>query len=110
MPQVNTQDFFPASVLSMQNPQLQEALRRAGTGFDGARLEAINEVGQGRWEEWREEARQIKVHTLEHLDYYLELLTERSSGPAGRSTSPRMRRRPTPSWRSWPPAGESGSP
>ena len=76
MPQVNTQNFFPASVLSVQNAQLQEALRRAGTGFDGARQEAIDEVGQDSWEKWREEARQIKVHTLEYLDYYLELLTE----------------------------------
>ena len=76
MPQVNTQNFFPASVLSVQNTQLQEALRRAGTGFDGARQEAIDEVGQDSWEKWREEARQIKVHTLEYLDYYLELLTD----------------------------------
>ena len=76
MPQVKTQDFFPASELSMQNAQLQVALKRAGTGFDGARQEAIAEVGHDIWEEWREEARQIKVHTLEHLDYYLELLTE----------------------------------
>jgi len=76
VPQVKTQDFFPASVLAVQNAQLQEALKRAGTGFDGARQEAIAEVGNDVWEEWREEARQIKVHTLEHLDYYLELLTE----------------------------------
>ena len=76
MPRVDTQNFFPASVISMQNAQLQEALRRAGTGFDGARLEAIDEVGEDSWEKWREEARQIKVHTLEHLDYYLELLAE----------------------------------
>ena len=69
MPQVKTQDFFPASELSMQNAQLQVALKRAGTGFDGARQEAIAEVGHDIWEEWREEARQIKVHTLEHLDY-----------------------------------------
>ena len=76
MPQVKTQNFFPASVLSVQDAKLQEALRRAGTGFDGARREAIDEVGQDNWDQWREEARQIKVHTLEHLDYYLELLTE----------------------------------
>ena len=76
MPQVKTQNFFAASVLSVQDAQLQEALRRAGTGFDGARREAIDGVGQDSWEKWREEARQIKIHTLEHLDYYLELLTE----------------------------------
>ena len=76
MPQIKTQNFFPASVLSVQDAQLQEALRRAGAGFDGARREAIDEVGQDTWEKWREEARQIKVHTLEHLDYYLELLAE----------------------------------
>jgi len=58
----------------MQNPQLQRALDRVGSGFDVARLNAIEEVTPEVWDQWRQEARDIKVHTIEHLDYYLDLL------------------------------------
>lgn len=74
MPQVKTQDFFNASALSIKDPELQQALQRVGAGFDNARREAIEEVSAEVWEQWREEARQIKEHTINHLDYYLELL------------------------------------
>ncbi|QAY65518.1 LutB/LldF family L-lactate oxidation iron-sulfur protein [Paenibacillus protaetiae] len=31
---------------------------------------------QGNWEEWRERGRQIRLHTIAHLDYYLNLFVE----------------------------------
>jgi L-lactate dehydrogenase complex protein LldF len=74
VPQVKTQDFFDASALSIKDPELRQALQRVGTGFDNARREAIDEVSAEVWEQWRESARQIKEHTIDHLDYYLELL------------------------------------
>ena len=74
MADVKTRDFFKASTISIQDPQLRRALQRVGTGFDANRRQAIDEVTPEAWEEWREQARQIKVHTLEHLDYYLNLL------------------------------------
>ena len=74
MADVKTQDFFAASAVSIQDPILRQALIKVGTGFDGARLAAINDVTTDTWEAWREEARRIKVHTLDHLDYYLDLL------------------------------------
>ena len=76
MAQVKTSDFFSASTLSIKDPKLQKALQRVGTGFDTARLQAIDEVTSETWETWREEARRIKTHTLDHLDYYLDLLFE----------------------------------
>lgn len=30
----------------------------------------------GNWEEWRERGRQIRLHTIAHLDYYLNLFAE----------------------------------
>lgn len=30
----------------------------------------------GNWEEWRERGRQIRLHTIAHLDYYLNLFVE----------------------------------
>ena len=74
MPEIKTQEFSSASVRAMQNPQLRRALDRVGSGFDVARLSAIEEVTSETWERWRQEARDIKVHTIEHLDYYLDLL------------------------------------
>ena len=76
MAQVKTSDFFSASTLSIKDPKLQKALQRVGTGFDTARVQAIDDVTSETWESWREEARRIKTHTLDHLDYYLDLLFE----------------------------------
>jgi L-lactate dehydrogenase complex protein LldF len=80
---IKTQDFYAASTISIQDPQLRRALQRVGSGFDGARREAISEVTPEAWEEWREQARQIKVHTLDHLDYYLGLLYDSVSKAGG---------------------------
>ena len=80
---VKTRDFFPASAAAIQDPQLRRALERVGTGFDAARRDAITEVTPQVWEDWREEARRIKTHTLEHLDYYLELLADRVAAAGG---------------------------
>ena len=67
----------------MLDPKLRRALDRVGSGFDVARRNAIEEVGSEAWEEWREEARQIKIHTLAHLDYYLELLYDNVTAAGG---------------------------
>jgi L-lactate dehydrogenase complex protein LldF len=83
MAEIKTQDFYTASTISIQDPQLRQALRRVGAGFDGARREAIAEVTPEAWEEWREQARQIKVHTLDHLDYYLGLLYDNVTRAGG---------------------------
>ena len=83
MPQVKTQDFYSASSSSIQDPQLRRALERVGTGFDGARREAIDEVSPEVWEQWREEARAIKIHTIQHLDYYLGLLHDNVTKAGG---------------------------
>ncbi len=83
MAEVKTREFQAASRISIQDPQLRRALQRVGSGFDGARRENIAEVTPQVWEEWREQARRIKVHTLEHLDYYLELLHQRVTQAGG---------------------------
>lgn len=83
MAEVNTGRFAAASAEAMGDPQLRRALARVGSGFDGARRGAIGEVSEEAWEQWREEARGIKVHTLDHLDYYLELLYDRVTGAGG---------------------------
>ena len=83
MAEVKTSEFSDASLAAMRNPQLRRALDRVGVGFDVARRNAIEEVTTEAWEEWREEARQIKIHTLDHLDYYLELLHDNVTAAGG---------------------------
>ena len=83
MPEVKTSQFTTASAAAMLDPQLRRALDRVGSGFDVARRNAIDEVTPEAWEEWREEARRIKIHTLDHLDYYLELLHDNVTAAGG---------------------------
>ncbi len=82
MAEVATRQFVPASQAAVKDAQLRQALRRAGSGFDGTRREAIAEVSEEVWEGWREQARSIKEHTIGHLDYYLAML-ERNVQSAG---------------------------
>ena len=82
MAEVATREFVPASQAAVKDAQLRQALRRAGSGFDGTRREAIAEVSEAVWEDWREQARRIKEHTIAHLDYYLAML-ERNIRAAG---------------------------
>ena len=83
MADVKTSEFSRASALSIKDPQLQRALSRVGSGFDQSRRDAIDEVTQEVWETWREEARNIKVHTLDHLDYYLEMVYDNVTKAGG---------------------------
>ena len=82
MAEVATREFVPASQAAVRDEQLRQALRRAGSGFDGTRREAIAEVTEDVWEDWRQQARSIKEHTIAHLDYYLAML-ERNVQAAG---------------------------
>ena len=83
MAQAKTKDFFGASTLSIKDPQLQRALQRVGTGFDSNRLSRIAEATPEVWEGWREQAQSIKAHTLDHLDYYLEMLHDNVTKSGG---------------------------
>ena len=83
MPEVKTSDFSSASAAAMANPQLRRALDRVGSGFDVARRNAIAEVSEETWDQWRDQARDIKIHTLEHLDYYLEMLHDNVTAAGG---------------------------
>ena len=82
MAEVTTRQFVPASQAAIHDDQLRQALRRAGSGFDGARREAMAEVTPAVWESWRRQARAIKEHTIANLDYYLAML-ERNVTAAG---------------------------
>ena len=83
MAEVKTGQFVTASTEAIQDQVLRRALRQVGGGFSDLRLEAISEVGEDLWEQWREEARKIKIHALDNLDYYLDLLSDRVTQAGG---------------------------
>ena len=83
MAEVKTQEFQQASVKALADAKLQTFLKRSMGTFDEARLDAIEEITPQRWEEMRDRAREIKRHTMDNLDYYLELLHERVSKNGG---------------------------
>ncbi|HVJ55512.1 MAG TPA: LutB/LldF family L-lactate oxidation iron-sulfur protein [Aliidongia sp.] len=56
--------------VALKDATLQRALGNMKSGFIGKRLAVINKLPE--FERLREAARDIKNHTLEHLDYYLE--------------------------------------
>ena len=60
--------FRANATAALQNKTLQQAMRHLG--FKQKRLEAVNRLPE--FEALREEARALKNHTLEHLDFYLE--------------------------------------
>ncbi|MBI4339576.1 MAG: iron-sulfur cluster-binding protein [Chloroflexi bacterium] len=74
--QPHTQQFPKLAAQALANPQVQAALAGLKTGFDQARQHAIGEITPEDWEHLRDRAREIKRHTLEHLDSYLALLAE----------------------------------
>ena len=62
--------FTKNSSAALQDVQLQKALGNVGSGFIDKRKRAIDALPE--FEALRIKARQIKDHTLDHLDLYLE--------------------------------------
>jgi L-lactate dehydrogenase complex protein LldF len=54
---------------ALQDEFLRAAVRFTTDRLKGRKRGAAEQLG--RWEEWRERAREIRAHTIAHLDYYL---------------------------------------
>jgi L-lactate dehydrogenase complex protein LldF len=65
-------DLTARSHAALEDTILQVALKNATTTFIERRRAAITTVAD--WEALRQRGRQIKEHTINHLDYYLEQL------------------------------------
>ncbi|HOM98953.1 MAG TPA: LutB/LldF family L-lactate oxidation iron-sulfur protein [Acidobacteriota bacterium] len=72
----------PQTARYLYDRHLQEVLRTTMATAQQARDEAVAEVEN--WEELRNYARQVKLHTLAHLGDYLEALADRISSRGGR--------------------------
>jgi L-lactate dehydrogenase complex protein LldF len=74
-------DLTQRSHAALENDILQGALKAATTTFIERRREAITSVSD--WEALRQRARQVKEHTINNLDYYLEQLVEKVKAHGG---------------------------
>ena len=72
--QFTSADFQRNVTKALNDPHLQQALKRGMHGFVDKRAEAAAAVPE--FERLRDEAREIKDHTLKYLDYYLERFEE----------------------------------
>jgi L-lactate dehydrogenase complex protein LldF len=55
--------------VSLNDEFLRNAVKYTTTKLRSSKKLASDELGN--WEDWRERARQIRLHTIAHLDYYL---------------------------------------
>ncbi len=67
-------NFKENVTVALADPQLRRALDNIKTGFIGKRAKAVERLPE--FEALRDAARDIKDHTLEHLDLYLERYEE----------------------------------
>ena len=54
--------------------QMPQSVRQATSKFLGTRAGVVNIVGDERWEELRQAGHDIRLHTIENLNYYLAQL------------------------------------
>ena len=74
MAEVKSASFKKASARALRDEGLQHTLTNVMDHFTDARAASIeSDFGSERWEAMRTQAAAIKRHTIEHLDYYLDL-------------------------------------
>jgi L-lactate dehydrogenase complex protein LldF len=61
---------------ALQDDFLRKAVKFTTERLKQGKIKATDE--HGNWEEWRERGRQIRLHTIAHLDYYLNLFIDKA--------------------------------
>ena len=79
--QITSSQFKQNAREALADPQLQRAMGNVRVGFIDKRSKAANAMPE--FEQLRDSARDIKNHTLAHLDLYLEAYEERVRGAGG---------------------------
>ncbi|KGR75712.1 LutB/LldF family L-lactate oxidation iron-sulfur protein [Ureibacillus sinduriensis] len=78
---ISDDKFFGRVEKGLKNDFMREAVSSAQERLRDRKLIAQEELGN--WEEWRNLAEEIRQHTLENLDYYLEQFAENVSKQGG---------------------------
>ena len=77
----SSEAFASQAVAALNDAELRRALSKAKGGFVDKRQLAYE--GLPEWEQIRQTAREVKDHTLAHLDYYLERYEEKVTASGG---------------------------
>jgi L-lactate dehydrogenase complex protein LldF len=72
-------DLKPRADAALADPQLQSFLERATLGKDTIRRQSFREAFGPNLDAVRSLAGQVKQHTLDHLDHYLEMFIDRAT-------------------------------
>lgn len=75
----------------MEDTFMRGAVAGAQERLRTRRLDAAEELGN--WEEWRSHGEEIRQHTLDHLDYYLQELAENLQKRGGHVFLPLLRKK-----------------
>jgi L-lactate dehydrogenase complex protein LldF len=78
---IGTEKFKERVGSGIQDDFMRGAVASAQDGMGIKRRNATEELGN--WEDWRSHGEEIRQHVLEHLDYYLEQLSENVSKRGG---------------------------
>lgn len=80
--ELNAHNFKENAKKALEDKDLQASLQKLGTGFPLKRLAAMERLPE--FEDLRDQARDIKDHTLRHLDFYLEKFETRVMETGGK--------------------------
>ncbi|OYD07150.1 LutB/LldF family L-lactate oxidation iron-sulfur protein [Paludifilum halophilum] len=78
---IGEKEFFQRVDEGIQDSLMRGAVRSAQERLGERRLSAAEELGD--WEEWRNLGEEIRSHTMENLDYYLEQLSDKVEESGG---------------------------
>jgi L-lactate dehydrogenase complex protein LldF len=73
--QIGEKDFTKRVEKGLADQFMRGAVRSAQQGLQTKRANAAEELGE--WEEWRKLGQEIRNHTIQHLDYYLQQLSDK---------------------------------
>jgi L-lactate dehydrogenase complex protein LldF len=74
---IGTEPFFDRVDQSLDDSYMRQAMRSAQDRLRGRKLQAtVGDESLIDWELWRNSGEEIRAHTLENLDYYLNQLSE----------------------------------
>lgn len=82
MADVRTKEFKTLAADTLADADIQKHLKTLYSGFNQGRLEQV--AATPNWEELSDRARQIKAHTIENLDHYLNMAAENVEKAGGK--------------------------
>ncbi len=82
MSELPTRIDFRANVQHTE-PSVPTSVRKATTRFLGTRAAVVDVIGRDRWQSLRQAGHDLRLHTINHLDYYLTMLEEQVAKAGG---------------------------